>query len=145
LARAEVLGALKQITIDEALLGTDSTSEGRGERLRVVLDAARAKLADCGGFQRLFAVLPASSAGSALHDALSKQLTPPATVITDTDADLVLCYEQQELSLVHVAARLIDGRSDIVQIAGRLHTRMDVPWSQLPHPGNRTLADGEQR
>jgi hypothetical protein len=139
-ARAEVLGALKQIAIEEAILGSDSTAEVRGQRLRACLEAAKAKFTDCGGTQRLIAVVPAGC-GSALRDSFSQQLTPPATVTTDTDADLVLCYEQQGLSLAHVAARLIDGRSDIIQIANRLHTRMDVPWSQLPQPGHRTLPE----
>ncbi|MEX0679304.1 MAG: tubulin-like doman-containing protein [Pirellulales bacterium] len=140
-ARAEVLAALKQIAIDEALLGSATTAEDRNHTLRACLDAVKAKFTDCGGAQRLLTILPASCASSALRDSMTQQFTPPATIITDTDSDLVFCNEQQQLSLAHVAARLIDGRSNIIQIAGRLHTRVDVPWSELPQHANLPQAD----
>ena len=83
----------------------------------------------------------ASAAGSALQEAITQQLTPPPTIVSDTDADLVFCYEVQELSLANVAARLIENRNDFVQIAARLHTRSDVAWSGLAGAGSRALAE----
>jgi hypothetical protein len=140
-ARAEIIGALKEISIAEVLLGSDLTDEQQVERLRVCLEAARPHLTDCGGSQRLLAVLPQSSAGSALQEVVSRKLNPPATAVGDSDADLVFCYEVQELSLSTVAARLIENRSDFVRIAARLHTRMDVAWSGLVQAGGRAGAD----
>jgi hypothetical protein len=138
-ARSAVLGALEQIAIDQAVLGSESS--GHGDRLQSCLEAAKTKFTDCGGGQRLLAILPTQCAAGGLAEALVRQLDPPATVAASNDADLVFCYEQQDLSLAHVAARLIDGRGDIIQIASRLHTRVDVPWSQLPQPGVRAALE----
>jgi hypothetical protein len=134
LARAEVLAALKQTATLESAWGDGLTADERRSRLAASLEAARGRFTDCGGAQRLLAIVPASSKG--LEDAV-RGMTPPATVVVDSDPELVLCYEQERLSLAHVASRLVDGRSDIIQIAGRLHTRMDVPWSKLPQIGPR--------
>jgi hypothetical protein len=128
---------LKEISIAPVVLDASLTAERQAERLRACVDAARPRLTDCGGSQHLLAIVPKNSAGSALHDAVS-QLDPPATLVNDSDADLVFCYEVQDLSLSNVAARLIENRSDFVQIAARLHTRMDVAWSGLGQTGSRT-------
>jgi hypothetical protein len=77
------------------------------------------------------AIVPNTAAGSRLGESLSHTLDPPATVVRDTGADLVFCYEVQEILVPHAAARLIGGRGDLVHIAGRLHTRTDVAWTDL--------------
>ncbi len=132
-ARREILTALRGIAIDRAVLGADDASpEQSPERVQQCLEAARPRLTDCGGAQRLLAVVPACSAGGALEKAVRQATDSGATIIVDTDADFVLCYEQQQLSLPHVAAQVIDGRGDLAQIAARLHTRTDIAWSELP-------------
>ncbi len=140
-ARAEVLAALRDIPIDNALLGTGDAAQ-QLERLHACVATARPALLDCAGSQRLLAVLPEGSATGTLQTALSQFAGPAATLVADKDVDLILCYEQQELSLVHVAARLIEGRNDYAQIASRLHTRIDVTWTELPLPGEGAAADG---
>jgi hypothetical protein len=42
-----------------------------------------------------------------------------------------LCYEAEQLSLRHVAAAVLDNRSQYVELASRLHTRVDVTWLPL--------------
>jgi len=133
-ARAEVLAALSAIPLDEPLLGQRAEAEGL-ERLNACIATARPPLVDCGGGQRLLAIVPQSGNSGPLQETISAKLDPPATILAGTEADLVLVFEQQELSLPHVAARLIEGRKDFVEIASRLHTRVDVSWSELPLPG----------
>ncbi len=133
-ARAEVLEALKAISLSDAVLGTDHDVERQTARLTACQEAARPKLIDCAGCQRLLAILPDREANAPLRDALGNLLNPQPTILNDSDADLTLCYEQQELSLPHVAARLISGRNDYTEIAARLHTRADVSWTELPRP-----------
>jgi hypothetical protein len=133
LARAEIVGALKTISVAEGLLATDTTCESQVERLQTCLDTARPKLTGCSGSQRLLVILPEADKGSLLDEAVS-QLEPPATVIRDSDADLVFCYEVQELSISDVAARLVDDRVDFAQTASRLHTRTDVVWTAMTPP-----------
>jgi serine/threonine protein kinase len=130
-ARAMILKTLKESRIDQALLGTSAEAEQPLARLRSCLDAARPLLNRCGGSQRLVAIVPEPAAQSPLCEALARAADPPATVVRDGDADLVLCYEVQDLWPPYVAARLVGDRGDLVQIAARLHTRTDVPWNEL--------------
>jgi serine/threonine protein kinase len=132
-ARAEVLQTLKGTAIDKAMVGV---AEGASQdRLHAVIDAAQPKLDRCGGQRRLLAVVPEASVASGIVDLLTHQITPPATVIADTDPDLVLCYEAQGLWIPYVGSRLIGDRGDLAQIALRLHTRSDVAWSDLARVG----------
>jgi serine/threonine protein kinase len=140
-ARAEILGALKNIALSEVVLGEGSDDEQQSARLTACLNVARPKLADCAGVQRLLAILPSGDNSAPLADALTQRLEPAPTILQDRDADLMLCYEQQELSLPHVAARLIAGRNDYTEIAARLHTRADVSWTPLPSPGSEPAAN----
>ncbi len=132
-ARAEVLQTLKGAAIDRAVLGA---AEGASQdRLHALIDAARPKLDQCGGQRRLIAVVPEASATSGMVELLTRQITPPATVVADTDPDLVVCYEAQGLWIPYVGSRLIGDRGDLAQIAQRLHTRSDVAWTDLARAG----------
>jgi hypothetical protein len=132
-ARAEVLSALKGIALGDAVLGSGVDVQQQTTRLLACQNVARPKLIDCAGSQRMLALVPASDANAPLIEALKTQLDPAPSILTSGDADLVLCFEQQELSLPHVAARLIAGRNDYTEIAARLHTRADVTWIALPN------------
>ena len=58
---------------------------------------------------------------------------PSATVIPTAQSDLMVCHEVENLDVCRVAARLVEGRRDYVEIpAKRLHTRVDVTWSEMP-------------
>lgn len=130
-ARHEVVDALKKVSISSALLGPDGNLDSQLARVRQCLEPAQPSLTNCGGAQRLFAILPENAQDTPLADTLSTKLDPPATVLTSCDADVVFCYELQDLLIPHVANQLLDGRADIVPVASRLHTRTDVTWTPL--------------
>jgi hypothetical protein len=127
-ARALVMTALGQVPLDPALF---MPYQSNASPLGDCLQAARPNLDRCGGSQRLIAVVPAALGESPLIEALGKELERPATLVRDVDADIVLCYEAQELCIPHVAARIVGDRGDLAQIAFRLHTRIDVNWRNL--------------
>jgi serine/threonine protein kinase len=129
-ARGQILAALKQAPIDQAVMASHP-DEPSLQGLRECLAEVRPRLNRCGGSQRLVAISPQPMSESALVDALRRVIDPPATIVCDTDADLVLCYEAQGLWIPHVAARLIGDRGDLVHIASRLHTRSDVAWTEM--------------
>ncbi len=54
-----------------------------------------------------------------------------ATMLFDTDVNLVLCCEMQDLPLSRAAATLVAARPECARIAARLHTRIDVAWSAI--------------
>jgi hypothetical protein len=100
---------------------------------RDILADAEPVLAACGGARRLLVVSPddelARLPGEGFHG------TPPTpSVVIDTDADLILCHEIEQLSVARVAATLIDHRADYEEAASRLHTRIDVVWARLEWP-----------
>jgi hypothetical protein len=68
--------------------------------------------------------------GKALKDRVAA-LPMPATIVDGDDVDLVCCHEVQELPISSLAARVIDGRTDLIRVASRLHTRTDVNWPTL--------------
>jgi hypothetical protein len=123
---------LKGAAIDKAVVGVAAGASQ--DRLHAVIDAAQPKLDRCGGQRRLIAVVP-EAASSGIVELLTHQITPPATIVADTDPDLVLCYEAQGLWIPYVGARLIGDRGDLAQIAQRLHTRSDVVWTDLARAG----------
>ncbi len=133
-ARSEILAALKGIELGDAVLGKNADAEAQASRLTACQQLARPATLDCGGSQRMLALVPEGAGGQPLVEAMQARLTPAPTVIASQEVDLVLCYEQQELSLPHVAERLITGRNDYTEIASRLHTRVDVNWTELPSP-----------
>ena len=137
LAQAQVFAALKEIPIAEALLGVTDDAPSRLVRLKECIDAARPRISGCGGGQRLLAILPDNPQGAALQTAVSQELQPPATVVGYAEPDVVFAYELQDLSIPHVAARLIEDRTDFAQMAARLHTRIDVVWSPLAQSAQR--------
>jgi serine/threonine protein kinase len=137
LAQAQVFAAIKEIPIAKALLGSAEDAPSRLERLKECIDAAKPRISGCGGGQRLLAILPDNPHGAALRTAVSQELQPPATVVGYSEPDVVFAYELQDLSIPHVAARLIEDRTDFAQMAARLHTRIDVVWSPLAQSAPR--------
>jgi serine/threonine protein kinase len=137
LAQAQVFAALKEIPIAQALLGSADDAASRLERIKECIDAAKPRISGCGGGQRLLAILPDNPQGAALQTAVSQELQPPATVVGYSEPDVVFAYELQDISIAHVAARLIEDRTDFAQMAARLHTRIDVVWSPLAQSAQR--------
>lgn len=55
----------------------------------------------------------------------------PMNSIAGVDDALVVCCEAQGVPLQNIAAHLVGSRSDLLKVAGRLHTRIDVEWPML--------------
>jgi hypothetical protein len=57
--------------------------------------------------------------------------TVAPTVLADAGSDMLVCYEVEDQPLRRMAAAVLDQRFQAVEVAARLHTRTDVPWSPL--------------
>jgi hypothetical protein len=131
-ARQAVLAKLQTIDLASLLLaGAEADSP-----LRKVLTDAQPWLQCCGGRRRLIAVIPEQLAEHYSSATLAAQLGPNAfrqlpTIVPDSSSDLVLLYELGDISLPHVAAQLCDFRPDLLDAAGRLHTRCNIDWAPL--------------
>ncbi len=129
-ARRTVLDALGEIDLKRALLpptGSDDPAAG----LRAWLEAARPPLAVCGGGRRTVLVCPKACDAARLVEAVAKESGQRPVVLPDSDIDLVLCVEVEGIPLLRAATSLLSDRPDCADIASRLHTRTDVPWSRF--------------
>ena len=99
--------------------------------LRAGLEAAMPLLSDCGGARRLLLVAPGDLPSTELVKQLSEEVSEPPTVVADKENEVLLCYEMEQLPLRRVAAAVLDRRFKNVEVASRLHTRIDVTWSPL--------------
>ena len=113
------------------MLQTDDGLQQVEDGQRVCLDAATPQLLSCGGEQRLLLQMPDGPAATRLQEVVEKDLGQSCTRLGDSDGNLVLCYEAEQLSLPRAAMALIGNRRDFADIAGRLRTRVDVDWTSL--------------
>jgi eukaryotic-like serine/threonine-protein kinase len=130
-ARAELVRALKQVSVPKVMLSESAEAHSQTTRLQECVKRARPLLTECGGSQRLLAVLPETAGASDLKHSLTSTLDPSPTIVNDSAPDVVLCYEVQELDIAQVAGKVVADRNELVKIAERLHTRTDVRWSEL--------------
>jgi hypothetical protein len=127
-ARVVVLDVMRKVN---ASCSTMEPEDGSSAPLSKHLQRAIPSLTVCGGAQRLLLVLPEGVDQEHLQQQVLDEADQESTALTVGDADLVACYEAQQLPLSKVAAHLIGHRSDYAKIASRLHTRVDVDWREL--------------
>ena len=103
------------------------------------VQAARPLLLDCGGECRVVLSVPeyVSSWPEGWNRPFDEAASIQTSRVIGTDDALVVCCESQQLPLKNVVTRLVNKRSDLLKVANRLHTRVDVEWQSL----ERWLAD----
>ena len=129
-ARSAVLRALKNTTLDE-IGGVSGAPFETIFSLHADLKTATPKFSDCGGARRLLLVAPDGVSLGRLVEQIGNEAGQPPTAITDAESDVLLCFEAEELPLRRVAATVLDDRPQIVDVASRLHARIDVAWSPI--------------
>jgi len=130
LAHAAILRTLKQA----AVLEISTTAKDGGESvfsLAAGLQTAQARLMQCGGARRLLLVAPEDLAPEQLVAMVRREAGAAPTLLAIPSEGVLLNYEGQDLALRRVAAAVLDGRQPYVDLASRLHTRIDVPWATL--------------
>lgn len=129
--RTAVLHALKQINITNFFSPPGQNPDPNSAGLNTCLNMAIPRLLACGAAKRLLLVIPENANGEGVRQAVQQQLHEQPTMVFDSDGDIVLCQEAEQLSPRAVAAHLADQREQIPQLASRLHTRVDVNWPPL--------------
>ena len=95
------------------------------------LQAATPSLPHCGGARRLLLLTPIDLSAAELIRRIREETPTPPTVVADKENEVLLCYEMEQLLLRRVAAAVLDQRFQNVEVASRLHTRIDVQWASL--------------
>ncbi len=81
--------------------------------------------------RRLLLVTPDDLSPVELLKQISNEVLQPPTAVADKENEVLLCYEMEQLPLRRVAAAVLDHRFQNVEVASRLHTRIDVSWPAL--------------
>jgi len=48
------------------------------------------------------------------------------------EGDVLLCWEVSQLPLLRAAARLVGEHRDAMDLARKVHTRIDISWTEPP-------------
>ncbi|MCA9121488.1 MAG: protein kinase [Planctomycetaceae bacterium] len=98
-----------------------------------VVQIAKPHLGECGGDYRYLLVAPrfAGTLPPSWKAPFEETVGGPMNSIAGVDDALVVCCEAQGVPLQNIAAHLVGSRSDLLKVAGRLHTRIDVEWPML--------------
>ncbi|MBN2023950.1 MAG: protein kinase [Pirellulales bacterium] len=132
-ARTTIAEALGRLDVAGRLLtsgrATGEADEG-GDLVRSALELARPTIAVGGGARRLLVVCPEQAAGALAAAVRDRGQSNPAVVV-DRSGEVIVCWEIGRLSANRLAASLVVDRPDCAELAARLHTRLDVAWSDL--------------
>jgi hypothetical protein len=131
-SRMLILDVLKQFAMQE----TAAALEGRPHEPQFAVatgltEALPQRLAFCGGQRRLLIVAPDVLAPAMKAPATADGKSMMPTVLADAGGDVLICYEVEDQPLRRIAGKVLDKRYQAVGVAGRLHTRSDVPWTPL--------------
>jgi hypothetical protein len=130
-ARSTILRALKNVAAREMSTAGECGGGGPIFSLTAGLKAALPRLSKCGGARRLLLVTPEDLPPQQLREQVGREVGATPTVVAGSGNGVLLCYEVQDLTLRRVGAALLNGRTSFVEVAARLHTRIDVPWATL--------------
>ncbi len=135
-ARQLILNAMQDLNASR--LGADAGERAELPEYRQCIEAARPALADQAGGMRLLLMVPNDVASSSIQQC-AKDCNLNPTIVPSNDGDLVACQEGELLEVRCVGARLIGGRREFVEVAQRLHTRIDVNWEDMSSYGSNRL------
>ncbi len=124
---AVLSGALRELDLPNRMFSADADSVGN---ISEFLPEAVPQLPKSGGGKRLLVVAPRTAGEETVRAGLCHCEEGQFSLVRAGQSELALCYEVQDLSLPMVAARLVEHRENCILAAGRLHTRLDVPWPE---------------
>jgi hypothetical protein len=105
------------------------------EQLQECVDRALPQLASYGGAKRVLVTLPANGGLDAANLARDARLAEESvTMVTEGKGIVSVCFEVEQIPLDNIAASLIRNRHDYLDLAAKLHTRIDVDWQPFKIP-----------
>ena len=126
--------AIRELNLESRIGGSEKDDVTDSERLTELLaEATPIRLAEWGGAKRLLLTGPESLAPrlEIVKQKVQEIAEHGSNIVTDADVDMVLCYEVQEIGLPDILRSLIGQRYDYLDIAARLHSRIDVDWPAI--------------
>ena len=105
---------------------TDSHPDYQG-----CIDAAQPQMANLALGSRLLLIVPDDTDVQKVRERVRGCCDDNVTIVRSHGGDLIACRECEMLDIRRVATTLIGNRQDFVDIARRLHTRVDVQWKEM--------------
>lgn len=130
--RSELASAGKEIDIDRVLSHCLETNRfSVDEELRRLLGRAAPAIRGCGGVARLMLGVSRRGGCGRISEEVSSLAAVKPNLSMSTAGDLLLATEAEDISLATVAFRLLEARSDCLELSQRLQSRSDVKWQSL--------------
>ena len=130
-ARKVIVAAMEGLSLTRLTHTSREADFDKSGDLRRCVELARPLLLEEAATSRLLLIVPDNFNQTRLPQSVIADV-PTATVIPTAQCDLIVCYEVENLDVCRIASRLVEGRRDYVDIAKRLHTRVDVIWNEMP-------------
>jgi hypothetical protein len=132
LARRVVCEEIQSLDIAAIVHGPDAANASL--TLKKCIENATPKILHCGGAHRLMVSMPASQLSPRLAELAGQGCPQKPSLVYDSTGDIVVCREVDQISLANIAAALAHDDPHCVEVAQRLHTRVDVQWSPIDAP-----------
>lgn len=130
-ARGLVLRAMETLNMSRLSDSSRDSASFDSSEFRRCVEAAKPYLVDPTAAGRLLLVMPQSIDQEGIRASLPEEDGSPATIVHTTGGDLIACQEVEQLHIRRVANQLVENRKDYIEIAKRLHTRIDVDWDDM--------------
>jgi hypothetical protein len=118
------------------IAGSDSQQQ-LNSMVRQSLGGATPDLLRVGGAKRLLVMAPRTQCHEQLCHTIESISGDQATLCSEDNETVILCYEGEDIAWDGVESMLIRQRHDCVEMAERLHTRINIDWGA--RPANREL------
>jgi hypothetical protein len=97
--------------------------------LKACMAVAEPEMQSSGGAKRLLVTLPQGLATTRLQDEIQSISGDEVTPVCESKTGVIVCYEVDDLSFEGVGSTFIRRRPECQDMAKRLHTRVDIAWS----------------
>ncbi len=122
--------AIEGIRETDALAELLAACAGEVEPLLEILRRSVPGLSVCGSSKRLLALLPPGADGE-FQGVIGRAIHEAQSVRLDFDNELVLCQEHEQIPFAHAVAAVCQENQGYLEIAARVHTRIDVSWKRM--------------
>ena len=130
--RSELAASGRKIDIDSAFGEYLASAKGSaGEEISRMVTQSMPMLAGCGGPTRMMVGIPQHVQSTRVPEEIFSQTGVVGQVVAATTGDLVIATETEDVSLAEIAFKMLETRSDCVELARRLSSRSDVQWKSL--------------
>ena len=130
-AGAAVRRAIDEIHLADGVLQVCAASADADLPVQSWIKTATPDLLACGGARRLLLVAKKGTASESLQALIEQETQQGCSTACDSDCDVVLCCEAEQIGYEAAATHLIGNRIRYAEIGARLHTRIDVAWTSL--------------